>query len=234
MLPTNAATHKNKDCKGDFSMKNNKLFIAGMAVALTFTLALTNCDTGAGGDSTHEHQWRPTVWDANVVWGDWITDTAVTSVARGSGHRDGTKNGTQTCALDGTVKPVTELVREDVVIPTGKVLNGNGTFSDKGEEGEKEKPGEGGTGTLPTISGKNVDTMGRIVAMGGGNSAIHNSYDDDKAYNVVKTSLPDAGGPLCQQFSNQARYCVHSLRVQRHRIQVWQPNLPCYRMRRQI
>jgi hypothetical protein len=75
-------------------------------------------------------------------------------------------------------------------IPAGKKLESNGTLVDLGKE--EDKPGEEkpGAGTLPSISGTNVDTFGVIAHNNGSSTVIHGSRVVGDVADVAREILP--------------------------------------------
>jgi hypothetical protein len=137
-----------------------KVFI-GVSALLLAAMVFMGC-TDPNKGPQHEHTWGATVWDANITWGNWQTDVPATFTAKGSGHRDGTKTGTQTCAEDGTTRTVTEPQIETVEIPLGQELYFNGTFAPIAQ-------------ILPDISHNptGVDTLGIMAKYNNGSTVIH-------------------------------------------------------------
>jgi hypothetical protein len=141
-----------------------KVFI-GVFTLLPAVMVFIGC-TDPNKGPQHTHTWGVTVWDADITWGDWVTDVPATFTAKGSGHQKGTRTGTETCMDDGTTRTVTDNNYTDgehtKEIPTGQELNVNGTLSPIAQN-------------LPDISHNptGVDTLGIIAHWNDNSSVIH-------------------------------------------------------------
>jgi hypothetical protein len=125
-------------------MKNNKLFITGMAVALTFGLALAGCSQPET-ETEQQKILQSEGWEYN--WGAWEQDTnptgsGVTEFTKGTGHRNGYKDWVKKYDICADEKSLHTLINDYnkalaegsqyVVddIPWGKYMDANGDYQE--------------------------------------------------------------------------------------------------------
>jgi hypothetical protein len=140
-------------------MKKTQLFFL-MAAALALGVIPAGCDNG-GGTQQHEHVWGE--WEQGVtVWGKWQTEEPATYTENGKKYRIGTRTDTRSHKTDKTTEtrtvtyPEDQLLRETGSIAAGKRLDANGNEVNMTV-----------TASLPNITPKDVNVLGRLTNMGG-------------------------------------------------------------------